>query len=232
LSAACRVNEELARCRLHSACLYLLGSALAAAPELRLEGEVGTVAPWALSPFQRKPNQAGPTSGGRPQNRVRGGSLKTAVCYPNRNPERLFGGTWSRSNTAQTFDIKGGAGEGNRTLVISLEVRGRASTLREACPNRRSHIDPHLKTSYRAIYRSKLQNNTRLVTVARILNFLHAQIKSAPDRRRDGIGVRPRFWAFPPWGASAPTLFGNRIATSRRTWSVARPTVVAAAACG
>ena len=77
--------------------------------------------PWALSPFQRKPNQAVPTSGGRPQNRVRGGSLITGVCYPNRNPERLIGGTWSRSNTAQAFDIKRGAGEGNRTLVISLE---------------------------------------------------------------------------------------------------------------
>ena len=51
---------------------------------------------------------------------------------------------------------------------------------------------------YRAIYRSKLQNNTRLVTIARILNFLHAQIKSAPDRRRGAHRALARNASIPP----------------------------------
>jgi hypothetical protein len=47
--------------------------------------------------------------------------VKSDVCYPWRYPEHFFSDGPVHPISAQAFDFKRGAGEGNRTLVISLE---------------------------------------------------------------------------------------------------------------
>ena len=51
---------------------------------------------------------------------VAGGS-KSVVCYPKRYPSLSQWACQSPTQISQVIDFLGGAGEGNRTLVISLE---------------------------------------------------------------------------------------------------------------